>query len=357
MANLHLRTASRVLMRVAEFEATAFHELERHARKLPWELFLTPGRRVRWRVTCRKSRLYHQGAVEQRFREAAERATGAATPSAGPTGEEGDAEGEMEGVEEQLFVVRFLHDRCTISADTSGALLHRRGYRQAITRAPLRETLAAATLAAARWKPTEPLIDPMCGSGTIPIEAALIARRIPPGLASTTGQPRAFAFQEWPNFDAGLWNEIVDRARAGILPAAPAPILASDRDEGAIAATLANAGRAGVAAEVTVSARAVSAVEPPSFPSPGWLVTNPPYGLRVGENDRLRDLYAALGRMARDRLPGWGIALLSADRRLEGQVGVRFGERLATRNGGVPVRVVVGRAPLRTAKEGEDDRR
>ncbi|HET8656985.1 MAG TPA: THUMP domain-containing protein [Longimicrobiaceae bacterium] len=336
-ANLHLRTASRVLLRLAEFRARSFFELERHARRVPWERVVGAGRPVRIRVTSRKSKLYHEGAVEERLRAAIEHRLGV------PVGAPGEAGGEeAEGAAEQLFVVRFLHDHCTVSADSSGALLHLRGYRQAVAKAPLRETLAAAMLLGSGWPGTVALLDPMCGSGTIPIEAALLARGIAPGLASPGLLPRAFAFQAWPDFDVGLWDRVVERARSLVLPAAPAPIHGSDRDAGAVEAARANAGRAGVLADLTLATRALSAVEPPD--GPGWLVVNPPYGVRVGESAGLRNLYAALGRLARDRLPGWSLALLSADRRLEGQVGLPFHEVLRTRNGGIPVRLVVGGA-------------
>jgi putative N6-adenine-specific DNA methylase len=118
------------------------------------------------------------------------------------------------------------------------------------------------------------------------------------------------------------------------------PIHASDRDAGAIEAARGNAERAGVLSDLTLEVRALSAIEPPS--GPGWLVTNPPYGLRVGEHAPLRNLYASLGKVARQKLPGWRVALLSADRRLEGQTRIPFTEVLSTRNGGIPVRLVVG---------------
>ena len=336
-ANLHLRTASRVVVRVAEFGARSFIELERHARRVPWESWLVPGRAVRWRVTCKKSRLYHEGAVAQRFQAAVERAVGA-VPAAPPREED-----EEEGAAEQLFVVRFLRDGCTVSVDSSGALLHRRGYRQAVAKAPLRETLAAALLLASGWDATSPLLDPLCGSGTIPIEGALLARRIPPGLAMSDREPRRYAFQEWPGFDPGPWRRLVERAREGILERSPAPIRGSDRDAGAIAAATANAERAGVAGEVELEVAPVSAARPAG--DRGWLVTNPPYGVRVGDAERVRDLYAALGRLARERLPGGTVALVSADRALEAQLRIPLAETITTRNGGIPVRVVVGRVP------------
>ncbi|HKP74588.1 MAG TPA: hypothetical protein VJT67_03550, partial [Longimicrobiaceae bacterium] len=201
-ANLWLRTASRVVVRAAAFRARTFIELERHARKVPWERWVAPGRAVRLRVTSRKSRLYHEGAIAQRllgFIEEHVGGLGATSAAKGPE-DEGD-----DGGDAQLFVVRVVRDAFTVSADSSGALLHLRGYRQAVAKAPLRETLAAAMLLGARWQGDAPVVDPMCGSGTLPIEAALIARRIAPGLATADRAPRAFSFTAWPGHDAGAW--------------------------------------------------------------------------------------------------------------------------------------------------------
>src|SRR5688572_8761597 len=207
-ANLHLRTASRVVVRAGEFAATAFHELERRAGKVPWEAFVSPNLGVSVRVTCRKSRLYHSDAVAERVAGAiASRVRGARVV---------DDEGDDAELTNQLVIVRLFHDRCTVSVDSSGALLHRRGYRQAVAKAPIRETLAAAALIASGWRADAPLIDPMCGSGTIPIEGAMIARRIAPGLR------RGFAFETWPDFDRAGWTSLVDEASSAILPNAAA---------------------------------------------------------------------------------------------------------------------------------------
>ncbi|MFI5311486.1 MAG: class I SAM-dependent RNA methyltransferase, partial [Gemmatimonadales bacterium] len=179
LANLQLRTVSRVIVRVAQFRATAFHELERLARGVPWERFVAPGASVRLRVTCRKSRLYHSDGVAERVAGAI--ATRVHDVTSGGTAS--DDEDSIAAAPSQLFLVRFERDVCTISADSSGELLHRRGYRLATAKAPLRETLAAAALLAMRWNGGVPMLDPMCGAGTIPIEAALLARRIAPGQA------------------------------------------------------------------------------------------------------------------------------------------------------------------------------
>jgi putative N6-adenine-specific DNA methylase len=319
---LHLRVASRVLVRLGSFHAAAFGELERHALRLPWTEFVPPGRGVAFRVTSKKSRLYHQDAIAERLWAAAGVALGE-TPTA-----EADRP-------TQEFVVRLFRDRCTVSADASGELLHRRGYRLAIAKAPLRETLAAAMLAAVEWEGGTPLIDPMCGSGTIPIEAALLARRIPPGLG------RRFACIEWPGFDQAAWDAAVARAREGVLPRAPAPILGSDRDAGAIEAATANAARAGVAEEIEWTRAAISAIRPP--PGPGWIVTNPPYGVRLGEVRRLRDLFAQLGNVARRCCAGWDVAFLATHPELERQTGLELNPVFRTDNGGIGVRLVRGR--------------
>lgn len=323
-SNLHLRTASRIIVRLGGFRASTFHELERRARRLPWSTFVLPGASLEIRVSSRKSRLYHQEAIAQRLETFVREATGA-------PGESGSAPAE------QAIAVRLYRDQCTISVDSSGELLHRRGYRQAAAKAPLRETLGAAMLLASGWDGSGPLLDPMCGSGTIPIEAALLARRMPPGLH------RRFAFQDWPGFDAELWEHLQRDAAERVLPSAAVPILGSDRDEGAVAAARANAERAGVSGDIAFRRAAISAVEPPN--QPGWLVTNPPYGVRVGERRRLRDLYAQLGNVARRRCAGWRLALLSAHAELERQIALPLEPRFETLNGGIRVRLVQGLVP------------
>jgi putative N6-adenine-specific DNA methylase len=334
-ANLHLRTASRIVVRAAEFGARSFHELERLARTVPWEAFISPNLGVALRVTCRKSRLYHSDAV-------AERVAGAIT-SRFATVRIGDDEGDESETENQLILVRFFHDRCTISVDSSGPLLHLRGYRQATAKAPMRETLAAATLIASGWRGNAPLLDPMCGSGTIPIEGAMIARRIPPGLG------RRFAFDRWPDFDPTMWQSVVDAARSAMLPSSPVRIIGSDRDAGAVQAATENAIRASVADDVELSVRPLSAIDPPS--EMGWLVSNAPYGVRVGDRDRLRNLYAQLGNIIRSKCPGWHIALVTADAMLERQLRLPLTPVLRTSNGGIKVRVIAGESPSKRSRQ------
>ena len=326
-ANLHLRTASRVIARVGEFGARGFPEIVRHAKRQPWERYLARDRPVHLRVTCKKSRLYHSDAVAERVAEAIAKRLDVPAIDTVKAAEEDDAKG-------QLVIVRMAHDQCMLSVDTSGDLLHRRGYREATAKAPIRETLAAALFLAAEWKVEMPLLDPFCGSGTVAIEAALFARRIAPGL------DRRFAFMEWPDFDSALWRRVHDEATQAVLPRAPSSIHASDRDAGAIEAARGNAGRAGVASDIIIEKQALSAIQPP--PGPGWVCTNPPYGVRVSERAELRNLYAQFGKVMQAKCAGWTVAMYSADARLEKAARLPLRPILGTVNGGIPVRVVSG---------------
>ncbi|MCU0579193.1 MAG: class I SAM-dependent RNA methyltransferase [Desulfobacterota bacterium] len=329
-ANLQLRTANRVLVRFGSFKAASFPELRHEAARLPWERFLPPGRPVGLRVACHKSRLYHQGAVAERVVAALGDRLGTPPPVRKTAAEEGAGP--------QLIFVRLLENHCQISLDSSGPLLHRRGYRQATAKAPLRETLAAGMLLASGWDGLAPLLDPFCGSGTIAIEGALLASGMAPG------RHRYFSFMDWSTFDPKLWKQLVAEADRAVRSRGPL-IQASDRDRGAVQAARENAERAGVLDRIEFSCRAVSAVEPP--PGPGWVVTNPPFGLRVSQGQDLRNLYATLGKVLKTKCPDWQAVLLSPDRRLPGQTGLRLVERASFETGGLAVKLWHGRVPER----------
>jgi putative N6-adenine-specific DNA methylase len=347
---LHLRTASRILARVGQFfYATTFGELRDKASRLPWERFLSPGQPIDIRVTCHKSKLIHSDAVAERIAGAIYDRLGQESPlkrpieetfaGISPRAETGTAFASPRaetGTISQLIVVRVDKDQVMVSMDSSGELLHRRGYRLAVAKAPLRETLAAAILLASGWNGSSPLLDPFCGSGTIPIEAALIALGIPPGLH------RRFAFMDWPGYDENRWQALL----AEIHPSASVelPIFASDRDAGAVKMAQENATRAGVEKSIHFDCQAVSAISPPAAVSqPGWVVTNPPYGLRISEGRDLRNLYAQFGNVLRARCPGWNVAILSNDVMLLGQTALKLDSSFSTINGGVSVRLGRGK--------------
>ena len=339
-ANLMLRTATRVLLRLGEFHAREFDQLRRRASRLAFEQVVAPERGVRISVACSRSRLRHTGAVAERVHQAIADRLGREVPvvESGKAAQRPRSEPQASEVHSdvQLVLVRLVHDRCTVSVDSSGALLHQRGWRKDGGKAPLRETLAAALILAAGWDAASPLADPFCGSGTIPIEAALLARRFAPGRG------RRFAFMAWPGFDAALWSKVCAEAEAGALATAP-PICGSDRDAGAIEAARANAEAAGVGLDVDFGQRAISDFEPP--PGTGWIVCNPPYGVRLRGGGDLRDLYASLGAVLRRRCPGWRVALLCADRRLLRASELPLEPRAGWRNGGLAVEVFAGVVP------------
>ena len=318
--NLWLRTASRVLVRLGQVKATSFAELVRKARTLPFETVARRGEPVAIRVTCHKSRLYHSDAVAQRLRESLQERLGGTVPQA-------DDDEEV-AQPAQLLLARFDHDVCTVSADSSGALLHRRGYRLAQSQAPLRETLAAAVLRAAGYTGAEPLLDPLCGSGTIPIEAALLARRRAPGLT------RAFAFQRWPGYDARQFEALRAAAREQELPRAPAPIVASDAHAGAVTAARENAERAGLTEDLRIEQLRLHAARP--APGAGLIATNPPYGVRVRGD--LPRLYTELGDLA--RRSGYRVAALTANRRAAQRARLGWKPVLRTQNGGLKVELL-----------------
>jgi putative N6-adenine-specific DNA methylase len=322
-ANLWLRAASRVIVRVAEFRATAFHELEKQANRVDWGAWLGDSVSPEFRVTAKKSKLYHSDAIAERLMRASHPERSEGSVRADPSG------GAL-GMTTQLFVVRMHRDLCTISADTSGELLHMRGYRLAVGKAPLRETIAAAMLLANDWAGDEALLDPMCGSGTIPIEGAMIARNIAPGLT------RDFAFMRWPSYHAPAWKSLVADAKSAQRRAGAA-VRGSDRDAGAIEASRANAERAGVASDVTFGVAALSSVEPPA-PS-GLVATNPPYGRRVSEGKDVRNLYAQIGKLMRGKLANWRLTLLSPEDRLASQLQLPLQPLLQTSNGGIRVKL------------------
>ena len=339
LANLQLRTASRVLVRLGEFYAAAFSELRKKASRLAWGRYLKPGQPVAINVTCHKSRLYHSDGV-------AERVAGAIGDCLGqlPKLMKGDAHEPRLDREThllpQLIVVRLIQDLCTISVDTSGELLHRRGYRLATAKAPLRETLASGMIMASGWDQISPLIDPFCGSGTIVIEAAMMALGIAPGRA------RRFAFMDWPDYDLGLWEtilkeDVLQRKKQTTERENLLRIFASDRDAGAVQMAQANAGRIGVEQKIDFSCRAVSAIEPLGL---GWVVTNPPYGLRVSANQDLRNLYAQFGKVLNSKCPQWQVAILCNDFQLLRSTGLKLDTSLTFVNGGITVRLARGTA-------------
>lgn len=310
--HLRSRMATRVLLRVARFKADGFDTLATGLSRIDWNAWLPEGGVTVKAAADGRSGLFHTGAIEERVAAAIGREVG-----------------------DQEVLVRVVRDVATVSIDATGAALHKRGYRGPAGKAPLRETLAAALLATSGWDPRKPLVDPFCGSGTVLVEAAMVARRMAPG------RHRPFQFMQWPSFDEAGWARLCKGADADVIDRCP-PLAGGDRDAGAVAATLANAASAGVGANVAVEQRSVSDLVLPA--AKGWLVTNPPYGERVGGTD-VRDLYARFGAVLRERGPGWHVAVLASDRTPVDQMRLPLVPVLSTANGGIPVAVHTGTVP------------
>lgn len=311
--NLESGLATRVLLRVGRFEARRFEDLIDGVAALPWENYLPADVPRQLVVSARKSRLHHTGAI-------AERAAKAIARRLGDTNAEPSKRGSM-------VFVRFEHDRATVSVDTSGEPLHRRGYRERTVAAPLREDLAHALVLASGWDRRSALADPMCGAGTIPIEAAALARGLAPGRL------RGFAFERGPLLHAPTWSAVKEAAVAKARPL-EAEIRGSDHGAEAVTSARLNAERAGV--DVSF---AVSSVSEAELGGVGALVTHPPFGKRLESGD-LTPLYRALGRRAAE-LPDARVALMVANRRLAMLVDGRLRTAFLTDAGGLKVRALV----------------
>ena len=313
-ASLHLRVASRLLVRFASFRCRAFPDLYRAAVRLPWGRFVRPDTPLRFRVTCRNSRLLHTGRVAETLQAAADHALGRATLPV-----------EVGG---QLVLVRIVDDLAELSIDSSGELLHRRGYRTSVAVAPLRETLAAGVLQLLGWDGAVPLADPLCGTGTFLLEAALLATRRAPG------RQREFAFRHWPGYRPGLWNLLCEEARRAERPC-PAVITGSDADAVALAAARTNLAQAGLQEVVALQQQPLSAQ--PVHSGQGLVICNPPYGKRLIVAGPLPDYFAGLGRELQRAFPGWRKALLCPDPLLARATGLPLREIAQLDNGGLQV--------------------
>ncbi|WP_026147760.1 THUMP domain-containing class I SAM-dependent RNA methyltransferase [Robiginitomaculum antarcticum] len=294
-ANLTLRGPSKVLARIGTIRAFHLAQLDKRARKFAWGNTIPPGLRVRVEVvTSQKSKIYHAGAAAERIERAMAEDHGVIIAK--------DAD------DAQIVIKARIDDNNVIlSVDTSGAGLHKRGHKQAMGKAPLRETMAALLLRACEYNGTEPVLDPMCGSGTFIIEAAEIA------AGFMAGRSRRFAFEQLATFDAAQVAQI----RRDWQEAHPAPsklqgFYGSDRNEKVIGFAKQNARRAGIEQFCTFAPLAISSVKPPAGP-PGLVMVNPPYGSRIGNKKELFSLYHAFGEVMRDRFSGWRIGMVTSD--------------------------------------------
>lgn len=364
-AVLELRTASRVARLLREFAAITPEMLYSQVRRVRWEDYLNPQKTLAVYATIQgMGGRTKPGPAEEPSRGAASKggkkhaARGQQRSDRPPPGGKGITHSQYAALKIKDAIVdrlrreqgarpnidtedpdirvqaHFAGGRCLLSLDAAGASLHERGYRLETTGAPLKETLAAAIVDLTGWEPPAPLFDPMCGSGTLVIEAALKALRIAPGLMR-----KSFACWRWPDFDQELWNRVAQAARDRILPTAPALIRGSDIDPQAIRAAQANAQRAGVGHAVQFEVQDVREIRPPEG-GPGVLVLNPPYGARLGVDEDLARLYREMGVVWKEHFPGWAAWVLSGNHKLSREIELHAAEKIRLYNGPLECRLL-----------------
>ncbi len=295
-ANLWLRSADRVLLKIAEFPAHTFDDLFEQTTALPWEEWITRDGRFTVNAKSFKSALKSARSCQSIVKKAVvERLKSAYQIDwFAETGAEFTI---------QLALVR---NSALLTLDTSGAGLHRRGYREEGGEAPLKETFAAGLVQLSFWQPDRLLVDPMCGSGTILIEAALLGRNIAPGLY------RDFAAEGWPAIPAAAWTEAREAAQNAILPGGTLQLQGYDIDPASIEIARSNAAKAGVADDIVFEVKDVKNLWIDQ--EYGIVITNPPYGIRLAEYQNLNAIYIALNKMFRKK-DGWSVYVLTADQK------------------------------------------
>lgn len=320
--NLWARIPFRILMSIHQCRCRTNQDLYQGVQHIDWSQYLQPEQTLAVRATGKNAQLNHthytalqvKNAIVDQQRDQFDRRSSVDT--------------DQPDVAINVFI---RDDRAVISLDSSGESLHRRGYRPAVGTAPLKETFAAALLDMAEWTPDMPLLDPMCGSGTFLLEAAMKSLNIAPGIWRDR-----FAFEAWPSFDEPLWNRLrnqaIDQQRSRLAQ----PIIGTDRDYDVLDEASTNAIKCGIAQHIHISQKEFSDIEAPA--DHGILVCNPPYGERLGEVQALGPFYKQMGDIFKQRFKGWTAFVLSGNPSLGKQIGLRPARRMVVYNGSIECR-------------------
>ena len=323
-ANLWLRTAIRVLQPILEGAVTTPEELYDAVQTVDWSRYLTPEHTLAVDCNVRDSRITHSKYAALKTKDAI---CDQFVARCGKRPSVNVVE-PMVGLNLHIF-----RDQAVLSLDSSGESLHKRGYRPILTKAPLNEALAAALVLLTGWTGDTSFVDPMCGSGTLCIEAAWIALRRPPGLTR-----RRFGFMGWMDFDISLWTELRDQARRHVKKQLPAPILGSDLRKDAIAFAGTNARAAGIGHLLRFDVKDIKDFQT-SAGAPGTILCNPPYGERLGDEKELEGLYRTLGAVI-GRCPGWKAFVFTGNARLARHIGLKPTNQVHLFNGKIPCRLL-----------------
>lgn len=315
--NLWARTIFRVLVPIKEFYCPSPEMLYKEVQKISWEQYLQPYNTLAVDCTGSNQKLNHTHFTALQVKNAI-------------VDQQRNQSGKRSSIDienpDLLINVHIHQDRCILSLDSSGTSLHRRGYRPAMGLAPLKETLAAAILDMAEWDASLPFLDPLCGSGTLPIEAGLKALNIAPGLFR-----QKFGFFSWSDFDEPLWQELLEEAKNSRKLDLKEIISGSDRDYDVLTQARTNAERCGIGHKITFTQTDLSQLEAPT--DCGILICNPPYGERLGDARELGDLYKMLGDVFKQRFKGWTAFILTGNKELAKKVGLKASRRIPVYNG------------------------
>lgn len=320
--NLHSRIASRILWRIFHGTYRDEHDIFRSAHALPWHTWFPVRCTIKVKVSAQRCPLQSLDFVTLKIKDAICDRFRAAT------GVRPDVATGRPDIRIDAFLDR---QHVTLYLDTSGEALFKRGFRAAATEAPVRENLAAGILRLVGWTPQQPLLDPMCGSGTFLLEAALMARNIPPGLG------RRFAFEQLSNFDTRQWQALCETRKREHAVKAPCSIYGSDIHGGALQAARTNLRAAGLVDMVALKQADILNLKPPA--GEGILVTNPPYGVRLSDKEQLAAFYPRLGDTLKRNFAGWRAYFFTADLRLPKLIGLAVSRRTPLFNGALECRL------------------
>lgn len=329
-ANLWARTAVRILQPILEATVESADELYQAVQTIDWPMYMTPEHTLAVDCNVRDSQITHSLFAALRTKDAI------CDQFIARCGRRPSVDTEQPMVGLNLHIYR---NRSVLSLDSSGESLHKRGYRPILTKAPLNEALAAALVQRCGWDPQTPFIDPLCGSGTIPIEAAWIALKRPPGLTR-----KHFGFMGWIDYDVALWTAIRDDARSNMLKKLPAPIAGFDIRKDAIEFADGNARAAGVGHLIQFERRDFRDFQPPDGMR-GTILCNPPYGERLGDEKELRPFYQKIGEVLGNRCGGWNCAVFTGNDNLARQIRLPVRESLPFWNGKIPCRLIRFKIP------------
>lgn len=322
--NLWARLPFRILMKLHEFPCEDAKELYRGIQSIDWSNYLTPEFTLAVKATGKTDRLNHTHFTALQVKNAI------VDQQMQQFGERSDVDIDTADLRIAVHVHRGI---CTVSLDSSGKSLHRRGYRPAVGAAPLKESLAAALIQMSGWQPDQMFYDPLCGSGTLPLEASLKALNIAPGLFR-----ESFGFETWRDFDPSLLQQLIEDAEDNQRDELPAPIWGSDGDANTIEQAIANATNCGVLDLVYFTQLDLNEVAAPA--DSGVVFCNPPYGARLGRDRDLGEFYKQLGGLLKQRFKGWTAFILSGNKELAKCIGLKSSQRTAVLNGSLPCQLM-----------------